>query len=107
MKNRSTGMMVLLYIVTLGFYGVYWSCSFQNDLCKKTGDGYTWLGHLVMILIPGVNIIYNIYWQYMAGKRLAKLGGEDKSVLYIVLCFVPFGILVNPFLMQSQANKLA
>ncbi|MDR3012286.1 MAG: DUF4234 domain-containing protein [Chitinispirillales bacterium] len=104
MKNRSIVMMVVLYIVTLGIYGLYWTCSFQNQLKEKTDEGFTWLGHLVLIFVTFG--IYFIYWQYAAGKRLAKLGSTDNSVLYLVFCFV-FLSWLNPFLMQNQANKLA
>lgn len=102
MKKRSIGIMILLTIVTAGIYGLYWYCSFQNQLKQKTGDGFTGVGHFFMSLITFG--IYSIYWQFAAGKRLAKLGATDRSVLYLVLAFL-FPI-INPFLMQAQANAL-
>ena len=49
--------------------------------------------------------IYGIYWQYAAGKRLAKQGAEDRSLIYLIFNFTPIAI-INPFLMQQQANEL-
>ena len=103
MKKRSIGVMILLCIVTLGIYGVYWNCSFQNQLKKKTNLGFTGVGHFFMCIFTLG--IYSLYWQYAAGKRLAKLGAEDHSVLYLVLALL-IGGLINPFLMQHQANNL-
>jgi len=103
MKKRSIGVMILLYIVTFGIYAVYWPCAFQAELKRKTGQGFGGWGHFFMSLITFG--IYPLYWQFAAGKRLAKQGATDRSVLYLVFCFVLLSWL-NPFLMQSQANKI-
>lgn len=102
MKRRSIGMMILLIIVTLGIYGIYWSCSTQNRLKKETGLGFGGTGHFFMMLFTFG--IYAIYWQYAAGKRIHKLGGEDLAVVYLVLSFFTAAFL-NPFLMQHNINK--
>jgi arginine exporter protein ArgO len=104
MTQRSIGMMILLTIITFGIYGIYWYLKFQQELKDQTGEGFTWVGHLLLTLVTFG--IYPIYWQYAAGKRLAKLGASDQSIIYLVLCFVALSWL-NPFLMQSQANKLS
>lgn len=103
MKKRSIGLMILLWIITFGIYPIYWYCSFQNQLKAKTGDGFTGVGHFFASIFTFG--IYLIYWQYAAGKRLAKLGATDNSVLYLIFCFVALSWL-NPFLMQSAANSL-
>lgn len=77
---------------------------FQVELKKQTGEGFGGLGHVLMLLFTFG--IYGIYWQYAAGKRLAKQGAEDMSIIYLILAIVVGGFL-NPFLMQNQANKLA
>ena len=102
MKKRSIVTMVLLFLFTFGIYPIIWTCKFQSELKAKTGDGFGAAGHFFMILFTFG--IYYIYWQYAAGKRLAKQGAEDKSIIYLVLAFL-FPI-INPFLMQSQANNL-
>lgn len=103
MKKRSIGVMILLALVTFGIYPVYWQCSFQNQLKKETGLGFTGVGHFFMTIFTFG--IYGIYWQYAAGKRLQNLGAEDKSILYLVLGLIGLGI-VNMFIMQDAANKL-
>ena len=103
MKKRSIGLMILLMIVTVGIYNLYWYCSFQNQLKKQTGEGFTGVGHFFVSMFTFG--IYFVIWQYLAGKRLAKLGASDNSVLYLVLVLVGLGVL-NPFLMQSAANGL-
>lgn len=103
MKTRSLLTMVLLTIVTLGIYALYWYYSFQDQLKEKTGEGFGGFAHLLVSLITFG--IYYIYWQYAAGKRLAKLGAGDNSILYLVLALLSFGWL-NALLMQDQANKL-
>ena len=103
MENRSIGFMILLWIFTLGIYPIYWQYKFQSELKSKTDEGFGGLMHLIMLMITFG--IYAIYWQYAAGKRLAKLGAADQSILYLILVLVG-GAIFNPFLMQSQANNV-
>lgn len=103
MKKRNIVVMIILMIVTFGIYMIYWNCSFQNQLKQQTGKGFTGVGHFFMMIFTFG--IYSIYWQYAAGKRLNQLGADDRSIIYLVLCFVACSWL-NPFLMQSQANNL-
>ncbi len=103
MKQRSLGMMILLFLITFGIYPLYWYIMFQVELKEKTGDGFGGLGHFFVSIITFG--IYPLYWQYAAGKRLAKQGAEDLSIIYLILSLIGAGI-INPFLMQNQANKL-
>lgn len=103
MKKRSIGIMILLSIVTLGIYTIYWQCSFQGQLKEKTGDGFGSVAHFFMCIITFG--IYSLYWQYAAGKRIAKLGGSDNAILYLIIALVGFAF-INMFLLQNDANKL-
>ena len=103
MKKRNIGAMIILSILTLGIYVVYWQCSFQNQLKKRTGLGFSGVGHFFMSLITFG--IYPLYWQYAVGKRLEKLGAEDKSILYLIIALVGFSF-INMFIMQDAANRL-
>lgn len=103
MKKRNIFVMILLTFVTLGIYQLYWTISFQSQLKKTTGEGFGGWGHFFMLLFTFG--IYNIYWQYAAGTRLAKLGANNHGAMYLIFCFIMLSWL-NPFLMQSQANKL-
>jgi hypothetical protein len=104
MKRRSIGVMILLWLITFGIYPIIWIIKFQMELKAKTGDGFGGFGHFLMLIFTFG--IYGVYWQYAAGKRLAKQGVEDHSVLYLILTLFTAGVL-NPFLMQNQANKIA
>jgi len=103
MKKRSIVMMFLLSIITFGIYPLYWYCSFQNQLKKNTGKGFGGFVHLVVTFLTFG--LYYIVWNYKAGRRLAELGAQDNSTLYLVLTLIGFSWL-NMFLMQSQANQL-
>ena len=104
MTKRGLGMMIVLYLFTFGIYPIIWWCKFQQELKNTTGEGFNWLGHLLMTMFTFG--IYAIYWYYAAGKRLAKAGAEDRAVIYLVVALVGFA-WVQPFVMQDQANKLA
>ena len=91
-------------VITAFFYQLYWYIAFQVELKKATKEGFGGLGHfLASFFTLG---IYNIYWQYAAGKRLAKQGASDHSLIYLIFCFIPGVAILNPFLMQHQANGL-
>ena len=103
MKKRNLLFMILMYLITFGIYPLYWYIKFQMELKSKTKQGFGGLMHFLMTLITFG--IYGIVWQYKAGKRLAKLGASDMSVIYLIFCFIAL-IWLNPFLMQHQANHL-
>ncbi len=103
MKKRNIALMVVFTLITCGIYGLYWYCSFQNQLKKETGEGFGGAAHFFMTFITFG--IYGIYWQYVAGKRIEMLGGSDNAVLYLILSLFSLGWL-NSFLMQNQVNQL-
>ncbi|HHT81989.1 MAG TPA: DUF4234 domain-containing protein [Acholeplasmataceae bacterium] len=104
MQKRSLVTVVLLLLFTFGIYALIWNYKFQQELKEKTGEGFSGGMHLLMMFITFG--IYAIYWQYAAGKRLAKLGASDNSILYLVLVLLGVGGIANPLLMQNQANNL-
>ncbi len=103
MKKRSLVSMIILTIITFGIYALVWTIMFQDELKKETNEGFDGVIHFILILFTFG--IYYIYWNYAAGKRLAKQGAEDWSILYLILALVGFSWL-NMFLMQNQANNL-
>ncbi|MCL2228209.1 MAG: DUF4234 domain-containing protein [Firmicutes bacterium] len=103
MKERNIWIMVLLTVVTAGFYLLFWNAMFQGQLKEQTKKGFGPIVHLLMLVFTFG--IYAIYWQYAAGSRLAEIGAKDRSVLYLALCFIWMSWL-NPFLMQNQANNI-
>ena len=103
MEKRNIIAMIVLAFITFGIYILYWYIKFQIELKKQTEEGFDGLAHfLISIATLG---IYALYWQFAAGKRLAKQGADDWSILYLLLALFSLG-WINPFLMQHQANKL-
>ena len=103
MKQRSIMFMVFMSIITLGLYLVYWLVSFQNDLKRQTDEGF---GGFVTLFLSIVTFgIYLLYWYYAAGKRLAKQGASDNSILYLILALIGFAFVAD-LLMQHEANNL-
>ena len=55
-RPRGIGFGILLYIVTLGFYGWYWVFKTQDEMRKHTDDGVGGvLGLVIWILITPVS----------------------------------------------------
>ena len=102
MKKRS---MVFVIIATLiiPFYGLYWYCSFQNQLKRETGLGFGGFGHFMATLFSFG--IYGLVWCYKVGGRLEKLGGKNNGVVYLILSFFGFS-MISYWLMQNEANQL-
>ena len=105
MFERNITTMIILFLVTFGIYPLIWSVKFQSDLEVETGEGFEAVGHFLMLIFTFG--IYAIYWNYAAGKRLAAQGAPDNSILYLILSFTGIGALIVPFLLQTEANKLA
>ena len=81
-----------------------WSCLFQAELKKTTGEGFGGFGHFVMSLITFG--IYPIYWSFVVGRRLEKQGLKNDGIIYLLLTLFGFGPIAY-LLMQNEANKVA
>lgn len=103
MKKRSIVGMLLLSIFTFGIYTAYWHFKFQNEIREKTGEGLSGGLHLIACLFTFG--IYFVYWNYVTGKRLAKLGADDFSVLYLVVSIISLSWICQ-LVMQHQANSI-
>lgn len=51
---RSTGLCILLTVVTLGIYGIYWNCIVHREMKRHTGHGFGGFAALVLSCIPFV-----------------------------------------------------
>ena len=77
MTKRSLPMIVVLSIVTFGIYYLVWFCSVQNQLQKKTKEGFTGVGHFFINLITFG--IYGIYWYFIVTRRIEMAGGRNSG----------------------------
>ncbi|MBR1925722.1 MAG: DUF4234 domain-containing protein [Clostridia bacterium] len=108
MKERKIGMMLLLWFVTFGIYYIVWHYKFQKELREESGQGIMAIGHLMIFLVPVVNIIYYIYWLCVVDKRLVYIGAKkgNRWWLYLLLSPIPYGSTFVPILIQNKANHL-
>ena len=107
-KRRNVVMVPILWLITLGIYGLVWFYQTSDELIrynKKSDNPVLWL---VLALIPGLNLI--AIWfhaqaiEYM-GTEVGKKGFN--GILLFILWFVPIPFLVGMILSQWQLNKHA
>jgi hypothetical protein len=67
-ETRSIGLSILLFIITLGFYGWYWVYKTQEEVKQYSGNGLGGvLGLVIWILIPPVTFFVvpsEVRWMY-------------------------------------------
>jgi Na+/proline symporter len=93
-QPRGVGFGILLFIVTLGFYGWYWVYKTEEEMKQHTGDGIGGvLGLVIWILLSPVmafvipSEIQNMY---------AKNGKQSPVTGWTGLWLFPFGIFIIP-----------
>jgi hypothetical protein len=93
-RPRGIGLGILLFAVTLGFYGWYWVFKTQEEIKRHTGQGLGGvLGLVVWILISAVSafvIPSEVGKTYSQDGRAAPITGWSGLWLF------PGGILVVP-----------
>ena len=67
-ETRSIGLSILLFIITLGIYGIYWTYKTQEEIKRYSGNGLGGvLGLVIWILIPPVTFFVvpsEVRWMY-------------------------------------------
>jgi hypothetical protein len=93
-RPRGIGLGILLFVLTLGFYGWYWVFKTQEEIKQHTGQGLGGvLGLVVWILISAVSafvIPSEVGKMYSQNGRAAPITGWSGLWLF------PGGILVVP-----------
>jgi hypothetical protein len=93
-RPRGIGFGILIYIVTLGFYGWYWAYKTHEEMKQHTGEGIGGVvGLVVWIFISPVN---GFVIPSEIGKMYAKDGREPPMSGWTGLWFFPGGILIIP-----------
>ena len=101
-KRRNMVMQVLLYIVTLGIYGIYWFYVTAKEMIEyKKLDGNPGLWTF-LLFIPIAN--WYAIWKY--SDTLEKVtDGKYNALLMLILWFIFTPIVW--IITQSELNKLA
>jgi hypothetical protein len=93
-QPRGIGFAILLFIITLGIYGLYWVYKTQEEMKQHTGDGLGGvLGLVVWILISPVSafvIPSEVGRMYRGASREPPITGWTGLWLF------PFGLFVIP-----------
>ena len=93
-RPRGIGFGILIYIITLGFYGWYWIYKTEEEMKEHTGGGLGGvLGLVVWIIIAAV---MGFVVPSEVGKMYRKDGQEPPMSGWTGLWFFPGGILIIP-----------
>ncbi|MFW6026009.1 MAG: DUF4234 domain-containing protein [Candidatus Woesearchaeota archaeon] len=101
-KKRNPVLVLLFSIFSLGIYYFYWLNKTSKELTKAT-DVKINTKLLLLLIIPGLNVIiyFLIYWKYT--EALDKISDIDQSILLLLLIFFsPLGIFIS----QLELNKV-
>jgi putative drug exporter of the RND superfamily len=92
--RMSAGFHVVLFVITLGFYGWYWAYRTYREAKRQTGQGLGGvLGLLLWIVLPPVSafvIPSEVRRMYEKAGREAPVSGRTGLWLF------PFGVLIVP-----------
>ena len=93
-NRRGIGFGILLFIVTIGFYGLYWAFKTQEEMKQHTGEGLGGvLGLVIWILLEPVSAFVI---PSEIGKMYEKDGGQPPVNGWTGLWLFPFGDLHHP-----------
>jgi hypothetical protein len=92
--RRGVGLGILLFVITLGFYGWYWSFKTHEEMKQHTGEGLGGvLGLVIWILISPVSAFVI---PSEVGKMYKRAGQTPPVTGWTGLWLFPFGFLVIP-----------
>jgi hypothetical protein len=101
---RPTGMIILLFFVTLGIWGFVWYYQVHEEMKRHSGEG---LGGVLALVIA---IIFGLVSPFLVSNEVGQLyerRGQERPVSALTaLWFFPgIFILVGPFIWFVQTNN--
>lgn len=108
MKEIKPITVALLGICTLFVYSAIWFYKLQKEIHDEAGRGFMGVGHLCIMLVPVVNIVYFMIWVVQTEKNLLYLGasGRNNAGWYVVLSLLFLGAIVVFPMMQAKVNSM-
>jgi len=101
MKRRNLFVMLILMFFLNIFYWLFWWCSVQNQIKRRTGKGFGGFGHFLLTIFTFG--IYPIYWHFVVTGRIGAAGGPNRKVLYgllyLVCILLSYGLMIAGFSM--------
>ena len=104
-KRRNLAMVLILWVITFGTYGLYWFYSTSDELIRLTKREANPLGWLILALIPVVNL-FVIWLHATAVEELSKqdgMAGIGAQFIFILWLIPPLAVL----LIQAELNTRA
>ncbi len=109
-KQRDIGIMVVLWVVTLGLYGLVWLYATSDELMQHSKKSGNPLAVVLLALIPPLNV-FVIWWHAVEVARMsASGGGKGMSEIRLFVWWFPWLPViptVGAILSQIQMNKRA
>lgn len=102
-KVRSTGVAILLYVVTFGIYGLYWWYATHEEMKRHSGSG---IGGLVALLIAFFVSPVMAFLTPAEVGGLYERSGQPKPVSGVTGLWLVIGwiILVGPIVWFVKTN---
>ena len=93
-QPRGIGFGILLFIITLGIYGLYWVYKTSEEMKQHTGEGIGGVLGLVVWIVVGAVMAFVIPSEI--GNMHKKDGREPPVTGWTGLWLFPFGIFIIP-----------
>jgi hypothetical protein len=93
-QPRGIGFGILLFIVTLGIYGLYWVYKTSEEMKQHTGEGIGGVLGLVIWIVVGAVMAFVIPSEI--GNMHKKDGREPPVTGWTGLWLFPFGVFIIP-----------
>lgn len=102
-KRRSTGMAMLLFVVTFGIYGWYWYFATHDEMKRHTGNG---IGGPIALLIAVVVGIASPFISSAEVGAMYERAGQPKPVSAVTGLWLALGwiIIVGPIVWFVKTN---
>lgn len=105
-KRREPIKSILFSLLTCGIYQIYWIFCLVKDCLMFTDKRGNITSEIVTsILLPFIGL-YLVERKF--SESCAKQGIEhtDRSLVYMVLSIIPFGVLLTLAFIQAELNKI-